>query len=114
MTKSIIVIALTAALTGCVTPPQQLYDWGNYQPNLWSHFKGESPEKQILALEEQIEKSRGAGTSLPPGFHAHLGLLYSKTGNTEKMLQHFQSEQAAFPESQAFFEQLSKRSQDRK
>ena len=114
MNRALIAVVLSLALTGCATPPQRLYEWGSYQRNLWSYFKGESPEKQILDLEEHLEKSRGAGASLPPGFHAHLGLLYSKTGNSEKMLEHFRLEEASFPESRAFLEQLTKRSVEKK
>jgi hypothetical protein len=83
--RSALVITASLAIVGCATPTKPLYDWRAYQPQVYEFFKGGSVEQQILALEEQAEKSKAAGTALPPGFRAHLGFLYSKSGNTDKM-----------------------------
>ncbi|ROH93770.1 DUF4810 domain-containing protein [Stagnimonas aquatica] len=103
------VVALTYALTtaGCVTPPQQLYYWGNYQPETYSYFKNsETPQEQIVNLEKTVQEAQAANRSLPPGFSAHLGMLYLASGQADKAQSAFQMEQTRFPESAAYMDFL--------
>jgi hypothetical protein len=100
---------LTIVLTGCVTQPQSLYYWDDYQPAVYSYFKGDgtgSPEQQIITLEASAERARAQGAALPPGFNAHLGLLYLKTGKTGQAQQAFRTEEAQFPESKPYMDYL--------
>ena len=48
----------------------------------------------------------GKGATPGPGFYGHLGLLYAKAGQTEKMKQYFDKESQAFPESTHFIKYL--------
>ncbi len=100
--------ALLATLaTGCVTRPEPLYYWGDYQGQVYGYLNSDkSPEAQILALEADMEKARSRGKSVPPGYHAHLGMLYGKTGRTDDMIAHFDQEKALFPESAPFMDFL--------
>ncbi|MCH2000092.1 DUF4810 domain-containing protein, partial [Achromobacter xylosoxidans] len=42
----------------------------------------------------------------PPGFRAHLGMLYLKLGDGAKGLEQLEGEKAAFPESKPFMDFL--------
>lgn len=101
------VLALGCLLSGCAGP-KSLYQWGSYQPQVYSYFKGESNEAQIEALERDLEKIRAAGSAVPPGYHAQLGLLYLNAGKDDQMVQQFQTEKALFPESAPYMNFLLK------
>ncbi|VVE21321.1 hypothetical protein PIN31009_03216 [Pandoraea iniqua] len=97
-----------AVLTGCATAPKPLYDWEGYQPQVYEYFKGESKEAQIIALERDLEKIKAANNAAPPGYHAHLGLLYASVGKPDKMVEEFQTEKQLFPESAGYIDFLLK------
>jgi len=108
---SMTMLGLLAAglLGGCAARQQPLYYWGNYQPQVYAYFKGEAgPEEQILALEEDRERARSEGKTLPPGFEAQLGLLYGKTGRSDQLVKNFDAEKIRFPESAAYIDFLLK------
>ena len=91
-----------ALLSGCATAPPTLYQWESYEAQVYAHLKGESPEAQIEAMERDLEKIRAGGKTPPPGFYAHLGLLYVESGNDAKAVDCFETEKRRFPESAAF------------
>ncbi len=97
-----------AAMTGCATPARPLYHWGDYQPQVYAYFKGdgESPEAQQSKLEATAQQAQAKGEALPPGFNAHLGLLYLKAGQIDKARASFQTEEAQFPESKPYMDFL--------
>jgi hypothetical protein len=97
---------LAFALAGCHTPPVSLYQWGTYEPQLSQHFKGESPDQQIAMMENQMHTASASGKQVPPGFHAHLGLLYSIAGKPDQVVAEFQEEKRLFPESEPFMNRL--------
>jgi hypothetical protein len=98
----------TLSLTACVQPPKTMYNWQSYQPTVYTYLKEDSTDYavQAAALEKNIETARSANQPLPPGFHAHLGMLYLKTGEGTKAVEQMQAEKAAFPESTAFMDFL--------
>ncbi|WP_375592043.1 DUF4810 domain-containing protein [Chitiniphilus eburneus] len=102
-----------ALLAGCAAQPKTLYQWEGYQQQVYKYFQGESPTEQIAALEASFQKIRAKGSMPPPGFHAHLGMLYASIGNEEQAVQQFQTEKALFPESQAYMDFLLKKNQTR-
>lgn len=100
-------LAATLLLTGCATGPGPLYYWGDYQPALYGHFTKETgPQEQIASLEAGLEKARAAGKPVPPGYNAHLGLLYAESGQTDQMLKYFEAEKALYPESASYMDFL--------
>lgn len=106
-------LAATACvvLTGCASPQKPLYAWSGYQPQVYQYLKNDgssSPEDQLLKLEEAQEKVRASGAALPPGYRAHMAMLYSKTGNNEKTLEQLTAEKQSFPESAGFMDLLLK------
>ncbi|RQR43549.1 DUF4810 domain-containing protein [Burkholderia sp. Bp9131] len=105
--------AFSAILTGCAapsTPP--LYMWDGYQPQVYEYLKGQtSPQQQIDALEKAQQQINAKGKSLPPGFHAQLGMLYAEVGKGDDAKQQFEAEKQLFPESSAYMDFLLKKSQ---
>lgn len=106
----LLAIVATALLAGCVTKPQPLYYWGDYQSQMYGHFKGEkSPEEQIQALEQVREQAKAQGKAVPPGLQAHLAMLYGQTGRSERLVENLEAEKKQFPESSTFMNFLLKK-----
>jgi hypothetical protein len=99
-------LALAALVSGCASGPEPLYQWGSYETQVYAQLKGESPEAQIEALERDIEKINASGKVAPPGFYAHLGMLYAESGHDGKAIASFEAEKTRFPESAAFMDFL--------
>lgn len=102
-------LGLAVLLSGCAgTAPQPLYSWNGYERQVYSYLRheGASNEEQILALEKGRAESAARNAALPPGYLAHLGLLYLDTGRTDDALRAWESEKAAFPESVQYIDYL--------
>ena len=108
--KVYVLLIAVLLLSGCAQPKKSLYYWGNYQGQLYSHFKGESsPEEEIAVLEADADKAAAEDMALPPGFAAHLGLLYAEAGHPDKMAASLETEKQRFPESSTFMDFLLKK-----
>ncbi|MCX8655471.1 DUF4810 domain-containing protein [Gilliamella sp. B2840] len=92
-------------LSGCQSS-KTIYYWEGYQENLYNYNLSDksSHSEQIKALEKTIEKAKSANKPIPPGLHAHLGLLYTTVGNNNKAMEQFELEKSLFPESKNFIE----------
>jgi hypothetical protein len=101
-------LVASALLTGCAAPAKPLYQWEGYQPQVYQYFKGEPKQAQIEVLERDLQKIMAAGNTPPPGYHAHLGMLYVDIGKDDEMVREFQTEKALFPESGAYVDFLLK------
>lgn len=102
-------VFVTILLGGCVEKTKPLYNWDGYQDNIYLYYKSDSSsaEQQIASLKENIEKSKAKGMPVPPGLHAHLGMLYGNTGRTDLAMVEFATEKSLFPESGAFIDFLT-------
>lgn len=111
MKSSIACLLLCGALLGGCATSNQMYQWENYQPQVYEYFKGDGkgPEAQISTLEAGLQKIQAKGKTPPPGYHAHLGLLYAQIGKEDQLVQHLQTEKALFPESAAYMDFLLKK-----
>jgi len=99
--KKFLLLLGMLSMMGCAQK-SGLYNWGSYEAQTYNYFKGESPEAQVLVLEKQMNEAKAKGQSLPPGFHAHLGLLYEKTGRPNDMREMFATEKKLYPESSTY------------
>ena len=100
---------LLLTLVGCAAPKQSLYQWGDYENQVYALYNdpGKSPvESQIEKLEADYQKARSTNKAVPPGFHAHLGYLYFKAGKDDQAFQSFQTEKALFPESGVYMDRI--------
>jgi hypothetical protein len=102
-----IVFSALILLAGCKTT-EPTYYYGAYPEAIYSYFKADetSISQQIMILEEIIEHARGKGKPVAPGVHAHLGMLYFESGNTDQGVNQFEQEKALFPESAAYLDFL--------
>jgi hypothetical protein len=93
-------------LAACAQQPT-MYSWDSYQPAAYAYMQGDQdPVAQVEAMEENIESARAQNKALPPGFHAHLGLLYLQQGQGARAMEQIQSERISFPESATFMDFL--------
>jgi len=102
-----LVLLAALLLTACAgNGKRSLYAWGDYPDRVYNHLKGEEQgwHEDITALEEQARKAEADRWDLPPGFRAHLGLLYLKAGQPDLAIGYFQAEKKAFPESATFMD----------
>ncbi len=102
------VCALAVVLTACAQPTKPMYNWQTYQPSVYAYLNDDGADyaAQTALLEQNIETARSAVQALPPGFHAHLGLLYLKLGNDDKAVEQLMSEKLSFPEASPFVDFL--------
>ena len=98
------VLVLSALLSGCATKPPSLYQWERYQANIDAHFRADkvSPDVQAQLMEADLQKIKAVGGVVPPGFQAHLGLLYGQMGRLDLFVQMLQAEKTQFLESETF------------
>ncbi|WP_159566234.1 DUF4810 domain-containing protein [Budvicia diplopodorum] len=99
-------------LVGCSKAPRPIYYWNDYQATIYQYYQSDStsPEQQIEKLKEIIQKAQAKNLPVPPGLHAHLGMLYSNTGHPELAIPEFEAEKAQFPESTTFMNFLINKS----
>ncbi len=109
--KMLATIAVTAIASGCAAPAKPLYGWDGYQPQVYAYLKDNgnaAPEAQIAALEAAEQQVLARGQALPPGYQAHLAMLYAKTGQADKTAERLAAEKTQFPESSGFMDFLSR------
>jgi hypothetical protein len=103
-----IVLLASSVLGGCASKQPTLYQWEGYQNNVDAYFRTDksNPVEQTQLMEEDLKKIQAGGGAVPPGFHAHLGLLYGKQGRLDKFAQEVSAEKKQYPESVAFMDFL--------
>ena len=94
-------------VSGCATK-SALYSWGDYEPQIYQYFNGESPEKMVFILEKTLDESKKTGSKAPPGFHAHLAILYQSLGRDQDFLAMIELEKRNYPESRKYMDFLLK------
>jgi hypothetical protein len=104
-------LGFAVLITGCAQAPQPMYLWESFPRQQYDTLMrtGSSPDEQIRDLQAHAEKARAGNTALPPGFRAHLGMLYLSVGNVAEARSLWQAEKLAFPESAHYMNQLLKR-----
>jgi len=95
-------------LSGCATWKQQdLYHWGSFSDANYLWLKDNNADEGgdvIAAMEKNLSMATAKGQRLPPGFHAHLGLLYLQANQIDLTIFHWEAEKTAFPESIPFMD----------
>ena len=109
--NKIVLSLMVIALAGCAKQePKKIYQWENYQDTLYSFYSSDvAPEAQIGALQEIVEKAKAVAKPVPPGLHAQLGMLYSKTGKMDLAMVEFNKEKTIFPESAPYIDFLTRK-----
>ena len=102
------VLIFIVCLSGCVSSPP-LYSWGDYEAQVYAYLNRGNLETQIRILERNRQEIEASGQITPPGFYAHLGMLYAELGNHEMSILYLEGEKARFPESTVFMNLLLSR-----
>lgn len=98
--KLMIVCLLTGVLFGCGTPTPSLFYWGDYQKAVYQNWEeSSSVDEQIQMLQKTIQMASNKSERVAPGVHAHLGMLYLKSGQRDKGIESLGREKALYPES---------------
>lgn len=102
-------LATLLMLTGCASKKEpSLYGWKSYEKNLDAYFRADktSPDEQLKVMEDERKLIQAEGQALPPGYQAHMGLLYGRKGDAQSFYQYVQQEKEQFPESAGFMDFL--------
>lgn len=101
------VLLVAAILGGCASQPT-LYQWNGYQDNVDAYLRGDkrSLAEQVQVMETDLEEIIASGRAVPPGYYAHLGLLYGQQGKLDQFAVQMQAEKKQYPESGPFMDFL--------
>ena len=99
---------LSVLASGCANRPPSLYQWQGYQGNVDAYFSGDkvSLDAQTQAMETDLQKIIAGGGAVPPGYHAHLGLLYGEQGRLDQFAEQVKVEKQQYPEAETFMDFL--------
>lgn len=105
--RAVLACGVVLTLSAC-THQKTLYSWRSYEPAVYAYLKdeGADPAESLAAMEKNVETARAADQALPPGFRAHMALLYLQQGQPGKAFEFFNGEKEAFPESATFMDFL--------
>jgi len=107
MKKFLVAGVTVLLLSSCAD--NSLYYWGGYEDQLYEYHKDNPPSELIETMEEIKVRSEAQEKPLPPSFFAHLGLLYQKSGQTQKFKELLREEKALYPEGTSFVDFLLRR-----
>lgn len=99
----ILAFVFAACFSGCAT---SLYHWGTFEDQQYAYLKGENREAQIEMMQKDQEQIAAESKKAPPGFYAHLGMLYYEIGNDSEAIACFEMEKSLFPEAAGFMDYL--------
>jgi hypothetical protein len=101
------VVALALMLCGCVTRPAAKYDWGTYDPSLYTYYKDPAKASELMAsLQSIIEGASTGHGAVPPGVYAEYGYLQLQQGKAKEAVASFQAEEQRWPESKGFMDRM--------
>ena len=95
-------------LAACQTT-QTTYHWDNYEPLLYQMYNdpgNANPETQISKLTQDIDTANSKGLRVPPGLHAHLGMMYAMIGDVAQSQAAFSLEKELYPESSVLIDKF--------
>jgi hypothetical protein len=98
--------------TACQNPSR--YRWGGYENSVYkvTANAGEvDAQSEIASISETVERAAELGQFIPPGMHAHLGLLYSLVGDTVNASAALTAEKVLYPESREFIDGVLSRAE---
>lgn len=104
--RSFVLVVFILLTTGCATS-NTLYDWGNYEDNLFNYYhKPALQEAVVLDHLELLSKLERNNRTPAPGLLAEAGTLLLLQGETQKAIEFYQKEHDTWPESQAMMSAL--------
>ena len=75
-------------------------DAPNYTVATLAYYNGQKDyQEQIKTMTDYIESAEKSDKKVAPGAYAHLGILYSKLGQSDKAKLYLEKEKCLYPES---------------
>ncbi len=114
MKKACFIVA-ACLLAGCVTQPKDTYYWGSYEQLIYDMYNkpgSADPALQIDKLTADINAAEQAGKPVPPGVHAHLGMMFAMQGNVEQSQAAFLQEKTLYPEAAVLIDGMMARAKE--
>jgi hypothetical protein len=97
---------LAVVLAGCATR-HQMYDWGDYDPALYSYYKNPAKSSEFSeSLASVISTADSEHTAVPPGIYAEFGYLRLEQGRKQEAIVLFEKEKTHWPESKIFMDRM--------
>jgi hypothetical protein len=100
-----------AALAACAPPTH--YQWGAYEPSLYSFYKHPDQADDYTAqLQKAIDRGEAEG-HVAPGLHAEYGYMLMSAGKNADAVAQFQAEKQLWPESTVLMDHMIKLASDK-
>jgi len=98
-------LLLTVLLgTGCTR--QTLYQWDDYDSNLYSYYQNPAQREQFVEEVYRILYEADKAGRVPPGLFAEYGYLLYEAGSYPEAVVYFKKEQELWPESSFFMDKM--------
>jgi hypothetical protein len=95
---AIFAFALAFLVTGCRTPT--IYQWGDYDRALYSHYKNPTEREEFASrMQQVVAEAEGPGAKVPPGCYAEYGYALYEQGKLSEAVVYFKKERETWPES---------------
>ncbi|ASG21323.1 DUF4810 domain-containing protein [Nitrospirillum viridazoti] len=99
----LMLVVAGVALSACASGPK--YNWGEYSSGLLDYYQDPKTEAAYVKdLDTIIATPDPKGKKVPPGIYAEAGYMAALKGDTQKAVDLFNREKAAWPESSAFMD----------
>lgn len=96
-------LLVSVSLAGCAT--KGAYDWGKYDELLYQSYKDPSKvEAMRVGLENHIAALESSSRKVAPGLYAELGTVYLQMGDSDRAIDLYARERAAWPESKGLMD----------
>ena len=106
-------IGLCLQLQACTSAPPTLYQWHDYSARTHDYLQthgntADTPSRDasLKTMQDSLADFQNEKHRAPPGYHAHLGLLYAQQGDLAQYSEALETEKALFPESTVFMNYL--------
>ena len=109
----VLCFVLCVLLQACASAPSTLYDWKDYPDRTHDYLRSHgyasdsgNANDALKAMQHELTDFQDGRLRAPPGYYAHLGLLYARQGDLAHYTQALESEKTLFPESAPFIDYL--------
>ena len=105
---SVVLSAMAVLMAGCVTTHDK-YNWGDYDPSLYSYYRSPAKVGELsAALDTTIKTADSHNVPVAPGLRAEYGYLLLQQGKVPEAISAFQIEEKQWPESKVFMDHMIK------
>jgi hypothetical protein len=113
MSRLILAVIITMALSGCVA---RQYEWNNYDGQLFRYYKDPTTANEFrTSMQGHLEMLESKGMRPAPGLYAELGTLYLERGDDKTALVYYRKERETWQDSKYLMDtmisSIEKRSQ---